>query len=135
MRSDLYNGVTLAFIGDAYYGLQIKRHLVEGRAVTHAQTLQKLLAQFVKAAAQATIIQTLIEQETLTEAEIDIFKRGRNAKTNSKPKHADVITYKMSTGFEAVIGWLVLDKNEARADELIEKAIAIIEGAGDLYEK
>lgn len=69
----------------------------------------------------------MLEQELLTEKELDIYKRGRNANSHTKAKNTDVITYKMSTGFEAVMGYLHMTEDIARLEELIDWCIDEVE--------
>lgn len=80
---------------------------------------------YVKAKAQATIIHE-IEIE-LTEEESKIYKRGRNQKSNTSPKNADIIDYKHATGFEALVGYLYLNNEIERLQYIINKGIKIIE--------
>ena len=77
--------------------------------------------------AQASLIEKMLEQELLTEKELDIYKRGRNANSHTKAKNTDVITYKMSTGFEAVMGYLHMTEDIARLEELIAWCIDEVE--------
>ena len=56
-----------------------------------------------------------------------IYKRGRNQKSHTSPKNADIIDYKHATGFEALIGYLYLDKNYERLEYIISEGIKIIE--------
>ena len=76
---------------------------------------------------QASLIEKMLEQELLTEKELDIYKRGRNANSHTKAKNTDVITYKMSTGFEAVMGYLHMTEDIARLEELIAWCIDEVE--------
>ena len=80
-----------------------------------------------RAKAQASLIEKMLEQELLTEKELDIYKRGRNANSHTKAKNTDVITYKMSTGFEAVMGYLHMTEDIARLEELIAWCIDEVE--------
>ena len=66
-------------------------------------------------------------EDELTEDELRIYKRGRNQKSHTSPKNADIIDYKHATGFEALIGYLYLDKNYERLEYIISKGIKIIE--------
>ena len=61
----------------------------------------------------------MLEQEILTEKELEIYKRGRNTNSHTKAKNADVVTYRMSTGFEAVMGYLHLTDEINRLEELV----------------
>ena len=76
---------------------------------------------YVKAKAQADIL-SKIENE-LTEKELEIVKRGRNAENHHLPKNATVQEYMYSTGFEALIGYLYLTKQDERLEEILGKCI------------
>ena len=115
---NLINGIALAFEGDAVYSLYIRRHLIfQGQ--TKPNQLHRLATRYVSAKAQASLIEKMLDQEVLTEKELDIYKRGRNAHSHTKAKNTDVITYKMSTGFEAVMGYLHMTEDLTRLEELI----------------
>ena len=91
---NLINGIALAFEGDAVYSLYIRRHLIfQGQ--TKPNQLHRLATCYVSAKAQASLIEKMLERELLTEKELDIYKRGRNAKSHTKAKNTDVITYKI----------------------------------------
>ena len=96
--------LVLAYLGDTVFESHIK---------------------YVNAKAQATIIHNIEDQ--LTEDELRIYKRGRNQKSHTSPKNADIIDYKHATGFEALIGYLYLDKNYERLEYIISEGIKIIE--------
>ena len=123
---NLINGIALAFEGDAVYSLYIRRHLIfQGQ--TKPNQLHRLATCYVSAKAQASLIEKMLERELLTEKELDIYKRGRNAKSHTKAKNTDVITYKMSTGFEAVMGYLHLTEDIDRLEELVAWCIDEVE--------
>ncbi len=122
------NGLTLAYIGDAYYELKIRKHLIN-KNITHVNQLHKNAIKFTKGESQAEIITYFIEKNILSSDELSFYKRGRNASGPGR-KNIDAKTYHQATGFEAVIGGLYLEDLN-RCDELIEKAITYIEG-GDL---
>lgn len=107
----------LAYVGDAVYELLVRTYLLnKGMSVGE---LHKAATKYVKAKAQANIIHIL--EEDLSEEEKTIVKRGRNSKTNTTPKNADMIDYKYSTGFEALIGHLYLRGKEERLSTLFTK--------------
>lgn len=123
---NLINGIALAFEGDAVYSLYIRRHLIfQGQ--TKPNQLHRLATRYVSAKAQASLIEKMLDQEVLTEKELDIYKRGRNAHSHTKAKNTDVITYKMSTGFEAVMGYLHMTGELSRLEELIDWCIQQVE--------
>ncbi|MGL5382138.1 MAG: Mini-ribonuclease 3 [Culicoidibacterales bacterium] len=126
MEAKLLNGIALAYMGDACFDLIVREHLLQA-GITKPQELQRRAVQFVSAKAQNKIVQTLIEMEQLTPDEYDIYRRGRNAQSHTKPKNCDVQTYRRSTGFEAIFGYLYLTKQTQRLQILGQKAIEIIE--------
>ena len=110
------NAVVLAFVGDAAYSLYVREALVFSSDYKTG-TLQKLASARVSAKGQAALMQRLLPR--LTDEETEIFLRGRNAKKPTKSKNASVAEYNVSTGFEAVIGFLYLVGDYARIDGLI----------------
>ncbi|MGL5978475.1 MAG: Mini-ribonuclease 3 [Erysipelotrichaceae bacterium] len=114
------NGTTLAFIGDAVMSLKVREYLVE-RGYQRPNDLQKKSVKFVSAKAQANFLTQLQKENFFTEEEEQIIKRGRNSKTESIAKNADVATYRLSTGFEALWGYLYLHNKMWRIDEIWEK--------------
>ncbi|MDH6366487.1 MULTISPECIES: ribonuclease III domain-containing protein [unclassified Breznakia] len=117
------NGTTLAYIGDALYSLQIREYLVE-KGLQRPNDLQKESVKYVSAVAQAKFLQAMLEQELLTTEEQAIVKRGRNTNIHSRAKNADMMTYRFSTGFEALWGYLYLSKQRERIDELLKFVLA-----------
>lgn len=123
---NLINGIALAFEGDAVYSMYIRRHLIF-TGQTKPNQLHRLATKYVSAKAQASLITKMLEAQLLTEKEEEIYKRGRNASTHTKAKNTDIITYKMSTGFEAVLGYLHMTEQIERMEELISWCIQTIE--------
>nr|WP_152873417.1 Mini-ribonuclease 3 [Streptococcus dysgalactiae] len=122
----MINGIALAFEGDAVYSYYIRRHLIfQGK--TKPSQLHHLATRYVSAKAQANLIQAMLEAQLLTEKEEDIYRRGRNTNSHTKAKNADVVTYRMSTGFEAVMGYLDMTDQKARLEELITWCITYVE--------
>lgn len=123
---DQLNALALAYMGDAVYEQAVREHLLRsGRAKPNI--LHRQSTTFVSAKAQAMVLKRLTEEEFLTEAELAVMRRGRNAKSGSVPKNTDVQTYNFSTAFEAVLGWLYLKEQQERVDEIIAYAIDIVE--------
>ena len=112
------NVITLAYLGDAIYEVYIRDYLIN-QGIAKVEELQKEAINYVSAKAQFKILNYLIDNNILLSDEIDIVKRGRNYKRESHPKNTDIITYKMATGFEALIGYLYLDNKKNRIDELM----------------
>ena len=123
---NLINGIALAFEGDAVYSCYVRRHLIfQGK--TKPSQLHRLATRYVSAKAQANLIQAMLEAQLLTEKEEDIYKRGRNTNSHTKAKNADIITYRMSTGFEAIMGYLDMMGQKERLEELIRWCIEYVE--------
>lgn len=113
----MYNPLVLAYIGDSVYDTFIRTMLVSNGSI-QVNKLHKRSIKFVSAKAQAEITEQLYN--ILTEDEQDIVRRGRNTKSNSVPKNADMNDYRYATGFEALIGYLYLIGNAKRLMELFE---------------
>ena len=75
---------------------------------------------YVSGKNQASCLQELQEKNLLTEEEEGIIKRARNHKNHSHPKNCDIITYKLATGLEALIGYLDLKGNHERIEEIMK---------------
>lgn len=123
---NLINGIALAFEGDAVYSMYIRRHLIF-QGMTKPNQLHREATKYVSAKAQANLISLMLEEGILTEKEEDIYKRGRNANSHTKAKNTDIVTYRMSTGFEAVMGYLHMTEAVERLEELIDWCIKSVE--------
>lgn len=118
---------TLAFIGDSVYNVYIRTYLA---SVSNVQTgkLHVKSIKYVSARGQAKTIDRLID--SLSEEEINIYKRGRNTNIHTVSKNVDVVEYKKSTGFEALIGYLYITKNTKRLEEIVKFSIDYINEEG-----
>lgn len=112
------NVLVLAYMGDTVYEDYIRRYLIN-KGIGNVNDLQSASLDYVSAKSQAKFIQEMIDNNLLSETELDIVKRARNYKTTSHPKSCDIITYKYATGLEALIGYLYLDNNNERIDEIM----------------
>lgn len=105
-----------AYIGDCIYELYIRTDLVNKTKLKphelHIETIK-----YVKAKSQAEILKKI--EKNLTEEELDIVRRGRNAKNHHLPKNADPADYMYSTAFEGLIGYLYLTKQDERLKEIL----------------
>lgn len=119
-----HSPLVLAYIGDAVYEVYI-RSLLVSRGSFPVHQLHRAATGYVKAEAQSKAVQALAPE--LSEEELRIYKRGRNAKPGTVAKHAEVKDYHQATGFEALIGYLYLQKNNKRLEELLQKAVDILE--------
>ena len=112
--------LTWAYVGDAVYEMYIRMHLVNNTKLKpHRLHIEAI--KYVKATAQANILKNI--ENSLTEKEFEIVKRGRNAENHHLPKNASVQDYMYSTGFEALIGYLYLTKQDDRLKEILEMCI------------
>lgn len=121
------NSLALAYMGDAVYEIYIRQHLLSLGSVRPNQLHNKAKS-YVSAKAQSKVAHAFIENDCLSEEEVAVLKRGRNAKSGTIPKNTDVQTYRYSTAFEALIGYHYLLRNQERMEELITLAISFIEG-------
>ncbi|CAH0310132.1 MULTISPECIES: Mini-ribonuclease 3 [Bacillaceae] len=122
----MLNSLALAYIGDAVYETYIRHHLIQKGSVK-PNLLHKKATSFVAAKAQNKVIHFFLESGWLSEEESAVVRRGRNAKSGTVPKNTDVQTYRYSTAFEALMGFLYLSGRIERMEELIKKSIEYIE--------
>src|SRR5690606_36742835 len=122
---ELLNGANLAYIGDAYYELCIRKHLI-GKEITNQNKLHKLATNYVSASGHNKIMNYLLDK--LTEEELTIYKRGRNHKVQGVRKNVKWDEYLPCSGFETLIGYLYLMGYEDRLEEIIDISIKVIEG-------
>lgn len=114
----------LAYIGDAIYELFVRYHLIQ-KGIRKTQELQKRAVLYVSAVAQAESCHRILP--LLSTEEVEIVKKGRNAKSGHQPRSASVSQYRYSTGIEALFGYLYLEKKEKRIHELMKIIIESID--------
>lgn len=119
------NGLTLAYVGDAIYEIYVREYLVKS-GVVKPNNLHRLATQYVSAKAQAMLMQLMLNENVLTEKELDVYKRGRNTKSATSAKNTDILTYRVATGFEAVMGYLHLDNQKERLEDLIAFCLRVV---------
>lgn len=110
-------GAQLAYIGDAVYELYVRYHLL-AQGISRPARLQRQAAALVSAKGQVQALNRI--EAHLTSEERSVIRRGRNAKAGQIPKNTSVNQYRLSTGFEAMIGYLYLTGQQARLNELME---------------
>lgn len=121
-----YSPLALAFIGDCVFDLVVKTVVVE-RANRSANALHRKTSSIVKAESQARMAAWFLDNDILSNEELAIYRRGRNAKSATTAKNASVGDYRKATGVEALIGYLYLNN---RTDRLVDLIKAGIEGTG-----
>lgn len=119
-----YNILVYAYIGDAYYELLVRDYLID-KGICKVKDLKNASLNYVSAKSQAKILDKITDILTLEEN--DIVKRGRNAKTNSRSKSCDILTYKHATALECLFGYLYKNNNIDRIKELFD----VIVNSGD----
>ena len=110
------NPLQLAFIGDSVFELAVRERLLHESKCSVAE-LNKKKVKLVSCSAQAAMAAKLLP--LLSDGETAVYKRGRNAKTNTVPRNAEISDYHSATGLEALFGYLYLSGNTARLHELI----------------
>lgn len=115
-----YSPLTLAYIGDGVYELIIRTVLVE-QANQPVNRLHKRASSLVKAETQAKLIYALMD--SLTEEELAVYKRGRNAKSATSAKNASITDYRTATGLEALMGYLYMENKVERAVALVKEGL------------
>ena len=112
------SSIALAHVGDAVFELLVRGWLCQkGRAT--GKGLHQATIQLVRAEHQALCAQTILP--LLTEEELAVFRRGRNAQVHTVPAHASRAQYSAATALEALLGWLYLAGRRQRIEELFEK--------------
>lgn len=115
----------LAYVGDAIYESYVRVYIINKVKGTVNQ-LHKWAVKYVNASAQASIVKGL--DLFLTEEEKAIIKRGRNQKSGTVPKNANIADYRLATGFESLIGYLFMAGDIRRLEQIVAKGIQFLEG-------
>lgn len=118
MDTNQINSLVFAYLGDSVYELLIRNHFVN-KGINKVNNLQKVVTNYVSAVSQSKHINYLLENNYLTDEEIDIVKKGRNSKVYSHPKNTDILTYKWATSLECLFGYLYIKQKLDRIEELI----------------
>lgn len=113
---NLISPVALAYVGDAVFELIIRQYLIS-QPNHKSQHMHKQATSYVSAKAQHEWLNKWIPH--LNEVELDIVKRGRNAKSGTPPKNASVTDYRHATAFECLIGYLYMSSQSDRLEQLI----------------
>ena len=115
-----YSPLVLAYIGDAVYEVYTRERILSENPDMPAHKLHKENIKYVKAHAQSRSV--LAVEKMLTEEEAAVFKRGRNAKSGTSPKNAEILEYRRATGLETLFGYLHLKGEKERLFELMKTA-------------
>lgn len=123
-EANSYSPLSLAFLGDSVYDTYVREYLLKKAnmpvAKLHSAKIRLVCAEF-----QSEVFEIFLNK--LTEHELSVMKRGRNATGNTVPKHADAAQYRRSSAVECLFGYLYITGQLARLDELFELVINAIE--------
>ncbi len=118
---NMMSPLTWAYVGDSVYELYIRTYLANTTNLNpHKMHVESI--KYVKAGAQARILKSL----NLSDEEKDIVRRGRNTQNHHLPKNASLEDYAYSTGFEALLGFLYLNKKDERLSEILEQCVRFV---------
>ena len=116
------NSLVLAYLGDTIYEDYVREFLIK-KGIANVNNLQTESIKYSSAKAQSEILKRLINDGIFSEKELEIIKRARNHKVISHPKNCDILTYKYATALEAIIGYLKLENNQERIDEIMKNIL------------
>ncbi|MDE5945836.1 MAG: ribonuclease III [Oscillospiraceae bacterium] len=114
-KANQYSPLSLAFLGDSVYDTLVRESLLK-MANMPVSKLHSLKIEMVCAEFQSKVYDAIISE--LSENEITILKRGRNATGNTVPKHSNVVDYRKATALECLFGYLYLTGENGRIYEL-----------------
>ena len=119
MNANLIPTLALAYLGDSVIELLVRDMLVS-KGICHPKDLNKASRDFVTLESQSNAVENILP--ILTEDELSMFKRGRNSKPHSVPKHGDRIQYLRATGLEVLFGYLYKCGKAERLNHLFNVA-------------
>lgn len=117
-----YSPLALAYIGDSILDLLVKEHFVKNSNM-QTQKYHAIVTGIVKAVNQSAFVDLIMDE--LSEEELSVYKRGRNANTHSKAKNASMGQYRKATGLEALFGYLYLSEDMERLKYFVDRMIEI----------
>ncbi len=112
------NSLVLAYLGDTIYEDYVREYLIK-KGIGNVNSLQSEAIKYVSAPAQCFWVKKLVDDNFFTEKELEIIRRARNHKSVTKKRNCDIVTYKYATGLEALIGYLKLEGNIKRIEEIM----------------
>ncbi|MCD8871773.1 ribonuclease III [Staphylococcus gallinarum] len=126
MDNKLLNPLTLAYMGDAVLDQHVREYIVL-KLKAKPNRLHQEAKRYVSAKSQAQTLEQLTEADWFTDVELDVVRRGRNAKSYTKAKNTDIQTYRKSSALEAVIGYLYLEKEHDRLQALLQYIVQCVD--------
>ncbi|MGB9814259.1 MAG: Mini-ribonuclease 3 [Thermovenabulum sp.] len=121
------SSLALAFVGDAVFNLFIRTMVIKTKKKVRDLHVESI--KYVKASAQAEILKKL--EAFLTPEEKEVVRKARNAKVNTVPKNATLADYHMSTGFEALLGYLYLSGQNDRLNKILLASYEVIKNSSE----
>lgn len=122
MNPELMNSLVLAYLGDSIIELMAREYLIRNSESKKVNDLYHEATHFVSSDAHASFVTHCLKNSFFTEHEVSIYKRGRNTKNHKN----ETAQHRHSTGFEALIGYLYLNENKARIDEIFAEFIRYV---------
>ena len=116
------NSLVLAYLGDTVYEDYVRLYLIK-KGIANVNDLQTESIKYSSAKAQCEILKRLMNENIFTDNELEIIKRARNHKSVSHPRNCDIVSYRNATGLEALIGYLKLENNDKRINEIMENIL------------
>ncbi|MDO4618271.1 MAG: ribonuclease III domain-containing protein [Clostridia bacterium] len=132
-RPNDYSPLTLAYLGDSVWEQYVRTEILNLYPELHANKLHRTAIGYVSATSQSKAMERV--EAILSEQETAVYKRGRNAKSPTASKNADIVDYRRATGFEALVGYLYLKKDTERLQEVMETAFEYIHNVRKELEK
>lgn len=120
--ADEISPLTLAFVGDGLYDLLVREYLVR-QANRPVGELNKIKVSLVNCKSQARFAKLLLPK--LSDKETSVYKRGRNAAPKCTSKHGTVADYHSATGLECLFGYLHMNGEQSRVQELFNLIVHI----------
>lgn len=117
VREMIDSPLVLAYMGDTIYEQYVRERLIR-QGIAKIGELQQKSLDYVSAKSQRKHLERLENNNFLTDEELEIVKWGRNAK-GAKSNHADIVTYRLATGLETLIGKLYFDNKQERIKEIM----------------
>ena len=112
------NPLVYAYLGDSIYDFYVRKYLIDS-GICKVKELQEESIKYVSATGQAMYLKLLIDNQVLTDEELNVIKNARNHKSNHKPKGCDIVTYKYATAIEALLGYLYYKGKYNRIEEIM----------------
>ncbi len=126
-KVNMLNPLVLAYIGDTIYDLFVRTYIIAMEDGT-VHKLNNMAIRYVNASSQCSALHSI--EEALTDEEKNIVRRGRNVKSNTVPKNADIGEYRWATGLEALLGYLYLTGEKERLFYIMELILGEESGDG-----